>query len=128
MNAEVDAPEAAAAAAAQPTIDCGCRKKCLEKFDGGDISQMQLNFAEMDKHEMDFLESSKYSVDTTTRGNKRKKQWYKYTFQGQEICAGGFRCLYSVGIKQFKNLKKHLEENGPVPRVHATLARNPSIL
>ena len=128
--AEDDAPQAAAAPAAQPTIDCGCRKKCLDKFDAGEVLQMQLNFAEMEKSEMDLLvlgllESSKYSVDTTTRGSKRKKQWYKYTFQGEEICPGGFRCLYNVGVKQFKNLKKHLEENGPVPRVHGNTGKKP---
>ena len=128
--AEHELTAAGEAAAEQVTLACGCEKNCLAKFDCADIQQMQLNFAEMEKNEMDLLilgllESCKYSVDTTARGNKRKKQWYKYTYHGEEICAGAFRCLYGVGIKQFKNLKKHLEENGPVPRVHGNTGKKP---
>ena len=122
----------AAAAAAQPTTtqNCGCDKNCLSKFDAGEVEQMQLNLAEMKKSEVDLLilgllESSKYSVDTTAHGNKRKKQWFNYTFHGESICAGGFRCLYGVGTKQLKNLKKHLEENGPVPRTHGNAGKRP---
>eukprot|EP00117_Sycon_ciliatum_P016477 scpid44506/ scgid15886/ len=71
------------------------------------------------------LESSKYSTDTTTHGKKRKKQWHRYTYQGEEVCAGGFRLLYNIGSKQLKNLKKHLEENGLVPRTHGNVGRKP---
>ena len=89
-----------------------------------------LNFAEMERVEQDLvvlglLEASRYSVDVTTRGLKRKKQWFRYVFAGEEICAGAFRTIYGIGTKVFDNLKKHLETCGPVPRRHGNTGRKP---
>ena len=123
-------PQAAEAAAQPATPSCGSSKKCLSKFDPAEVEQMQLNFAEMEKSELDLLiigllQSCKYSGSTTSRGNKRKHQYYRYSFQGEEICAGAFRYLYSIGVKQLKNIKKHLEDNGPVQRIHGNVGKRP---
>ena len=128
-------PAAATAATVTPAgpiqqKTCGCSKRCLENFDPAQLEQALLNFQEMEKNEQDLvvlglLESSRYSVDTTTRGLKRKKQWFKYTYGGVEVCAGAFRSVYGIGTKVFENLKKHLETCGPVPRTHGNKGRKP---
>eukprot|EP00117_Sycon_ciliatum_P006959 scpid48468/ scgid2473/ len=123
-------PQVAEAAAQPATPSCGCSKTCLSKLDSAEVEQMQLNFAEAEKSELDLLiigllQSCKYSGSTTSRGNKRKHQYYRYSFQGEEICAGAFRYLYSIGVKQLKNIKKHLEDNGPVQRIHGNVGKRP---
>ena len=89
-----------------------------------------LNFQELEKAEQDLivlglLDASRYSAETTTHGLKQKKQWFRYTYAGQEICAGAFRTIYGIGSKVFDNLKKHLDKCGPVPRTHGNQGRKP---
>ena len=102
--------------------ECGCRRACLRSFDSAVIEQTQLNMAEMDRQERDLimlgiLQSGRCGEEMT-RGRKRKRQRFNYTFQGEKVCVVAFRKIYGLGEKAMKNLLKHFEKNGAVPRVH----------
>ena len=73
---------------------------------------------------MGILLSTQFDKEKTCRG-KRKHTFFNYSFQAEHICAGALRYIYDIGQKALKNLKKHLHENGPVPRRHGNLGRRP---
>ena len=57
------------------------------------MEKTQQNLAEMEKSKKDLLvlgllEALRYCVDTTARGSKRKKQCFRYAYQGEEVCSG----------------------------------------
>lgn len=109
--------------------ECGCSQCCLKAFDAAEIEQAQLTMMELDRQEKELivlglLESARYGAETT-HGKKRRRARFSYSFQGVKICVGAFRFIYSIGQKQMKNLLKHSEENGPVPRVHGNKGRKP---
>ena len=138
FDEEAEAPDAEAPVAAADGIGAElaavpkhcCDKKCLEKLDAGGVTQIQLSVAEMTRDEKDLfvlglLESSQYSADVTTKGKKRSKSWYKYSCFGMDVCVTAFRTVYSIGTKQLENLRKHLNQHGPVPRVHKNRGKKP---
>ena len=112
-----------------PDIQCGCNQECLKKFSKDEIEAHRLNLCDMEKEEKDLLVmgvllSGQFESHDTRRG-KRKHDWYRYSFQGEKICAGAFRYLYDIGKKAMRSLKRHLAENGAVPRVHGNRGRRP---
>ena len=113
----------------ETNIVCGCSMACLRKFTQEEIDIHRLNMQEMEKEEkeliiMGVLMSTQFEKEASSRG-KRKHQYFAYSFQGEKVCAGAFRFIYDIGKKAMRNLKLHLEKNGPVPRRHGNLGRRP---
>ena len=109
---------------------CGCSKDCLKAFDAADVEQNQLSMAELAKEEKELLilgllESARHNVHVTSKGRKRKRQRFAYSFLGVEVCVGAFLYVYGLGKRQLENLLAHLEQNGLVPRVHGNTGRKP---
>ena len=85
---------------------------------------------EMEKSERNLLvlgvlESVRHSKETTTKGKERTRERFAYSFHRVRVCVGAFRVVYGLGIKHFNNLLSHLEEYGPVPRVHGNKHKLP---
>ena len=126
-------PEAGAGAAAEAEGDIPltcCKTECLKNFDAGGIQELQLSLAEMTRDEKDLvvlglLESCHCSGAETTKGKKRERNWFSYSYKSKSICATAFRKIFDVGTKQFENLKTHLQLHGPVPRIHGNRCRRP---
>lgn len=83
-----------------------------------------LDKKEKDMFLMGLLLSCTYTPDQALRG-KRRRAAYRYSFEGEEVCVGAFRHVYEISHKVFKNISKHISENGPVPREHGNLRRRP---
>ena len=101
---------------------CGCKKECSAAISKAAVERNRLNFQEMEKSQRDdfvlgMLEVTKFQ-EVTARGTQRERRRFVYKFQGKEICLSMFRHIYNIGTKHFDNLRKHLIENGLVPRVH----------
>eukprot|EP00117_Sycon_ciliatum_P012444 scpid97049/ scgid13510/ len=86
---------------------------------------MEMEDNERDMFIMGMLLATHYCTPETRRG-KRKHEFYQYSYDGQEVCSGAFQYIYNIGKKLWRNLKKHLQENGPVPRRHGNIGRRPA--
>ena len=104
--------------------DCNCSKKCFSKLVSfkKQAYDVLLSIREFTKSERDIYLLSKLEhleiSDDVCRGGKRERKRYRYSFQGTEICEYAWRNIYEIGRGEFKNLKKHLSENGVTPRSH----------
>ena len=101
---------------------CGCSANCLTKLDVGEVEQSILNMCELEKDEsnvlmLGILESLRHNANRTSKGKKRKRERFSYSFQGISVCVGAFRLIYDMGRKHFENLS-HLEKHDSVPGVH----------
>lgn len=108
---------------------CGCTRCCFSKFDEDQVYSHVLNVQEMDKETkesyiMGVLKKLGHDNKTTRYGN-RKRFRFEYTFDGNSVCRVAFGVLYDIGQKTLKNLKHHLQTNGPVPRIHGNKNRKP---
>jgi len=109
---------------------CGCKEECMKRFTPAQVEDTRLNFIGMEKDKKDniligLIEGSRYAADTTTKGKKRQRQCFRYSYAGVEVCVSAFRYIYDVGPKQLENILKHLNVNGPVPREHGNKRRTP---
>ena len=108
---------------------CGCEKNCLATFSWEEIQQQQFLIQELEKTEKEmFLMGmllSKQNMSAETRRGKRKHATYLYSYQGEEVCTGAFRTIYVITQHLMKAIKKHLLENGPVPRTHGNTGKRP---
>ena len=59
------------------------------------------------------------------KGPKRARVTYNYAFDHREVCKKAFIFLHDISKKQFKNIAKHLKDNGPVPIVHGNTGKVP---
>lgn len=81
-NAGADAGEDRASNDSEPQISntlCGCKKKCLLKFDAGEIETMRLNCQDMqrDEHVVIGISSAcRSDVGAKNRGKERKKEHF----------------------------------------------------
>ena len=61
--------------------------------------------------------------DMTSKGQKRQKLACEYSFKGIKICNSAFLGIYSIGTKQWENLRKHFIQNDINPRKHKLQGR-----
>ena len=111
-----------------------CDSSCLSAFDTDEIYQFHLNLLEMTKEEKSMLLLGKLHVlsnagDSTSharkKGPKRARVTYNYSFDHREVCKKAFIFLHDISEKQFKNITKHLKDNGPVPMIHKNTGKIP---
>lgn len=57
---------------------------------------------------------------------KRQRVTCDYSFDHRRVCRDAFLFLHNIGTKQLQNLRKHLQENGPVPWQHGLVGRIPA--
>lgn len=56
---------------------------------------------------------------------KRQRVTCDYKFDHRHVCRDGFLFLHDICTKHLKNLRKHLLDNGPVPRQHGLVGHTP---
>ena len=111
-----------------------CDLGCLSAFNSDEVYQFHLSLLEMTKEEKSMLLLGKLHVvsnagDSTSharkKGPKRARVTYNYAFDHREVCKKAFIFLHDISEKQFKNIAKHLKDNGPVPIVHGNTGKVP---
>ncbi|KAJ8312014.1 hypothetical protein KUTeg_009387, partial [Tegillarca granosa] len=108
---------------------CKCLDSCLNKFSVDEIFHHILNLRELSKDEremyiMGSLQNEMSQTSITNQG-KRQRQSYGYKYQGKTICKSAFQITYDIGEKSLKNIFKHMNKNGVVPRIHGNVGKKP---
>ncbi|KAJ8315738.1 hypothetical protein KUTeg_007888 [Tegillarca granosa] len=103
--------------------------ECLNKFSVDEIYHHILNLRELSKDEremyiMGSLQNEMSQTSITNQG-KRQRQSYGYKYQGKTICKSAFQITYDIGEKSLKNIFKHMNKNGVVPRIHGNVGKKP---
>ncbi|KAJ8303813.1 hypothetical protein KUTeg_018635 [Tegillarca granosa] len=106
---------------------CKCLDSCLNKFSVDEIYHHILNLRELSKDEremyiMGSLQNEMSQTSITNQG-KRQRQSYGYKYQGKTICKSAFQITYDIGEKSLKNIFKHMNKNGVVPRIHGNVGK-----
>ncbi|XP_060577599.1 uncharacterized protein LOC132734769 [Ruditapes philippinarum] len=110
------------------SVQCKCKTNCLSQFDAEHIQGHILSLREMEKDQKEmFVMGSLLKIGAQeTRKGKRKRVRYRYTFDGKTVCKSVFCHINDIGQRTVKSLLKHLNSNGPVPRIHGNTGRKPS--
>lgn len=107
--------------------NCGCARKCFEKFTKAAIAQYENHMRKLTKPEKDMVIMAKLSLlginknENQEMPNKRKRT--NFSHDNIDICQTSFLRINSIGLKYFRNIKKHIIEHGMVPRVHGNTGR-----
>ena len=109
---------------------CGCELECLSDLDAEFVWRHRCNIAELSKGEHDMylmgiMMASLANPRATSKHKERQRNRNKYIFQGKEICQEAFLYLENVTIYQLKSIRKHVIDNGVVPRVHRNTGKKP---
>lgn len=114
---------------------CVCSENCLSQFTANEVYMFHLSLFEMTKMERDLILLGKLQVLTRAsdtiqharkqKPGKRQRVTCDYKFDHRHVCRDGFLFLHDIGTKHLKNLRKHLLDNGPVPRQHGLVGRTP---
>ena len=96
----------------------------------------RMNMAELSHNDLDMivmghLQQSRANSSSTMKtkhhsAKDRSRASMKYCLFGKQVCRNTFLFAFNMGIKQYKNLCKHYDENGFVPRVHGNVGKRPS--
>ncbi|XP_062616042.1 uncharacterized protein LOC134277748 [Saccostrea cucullata] len=107
--------------------ECGYIKNCFRHIFSykEHAYQLLLRLHEFTKSERDIyilskLEDQLVQTDGSvgSKGSKRERQRFRYSFQVVEICECAWRSIFEIGRAEYKSLKKHFKDNGTIPRVH----------
>ena len=96
----------------------------------------RMNMAELSHNDLDMIvmghlqqlrANSSSTMKTKHHSAKdRTRASMKYCLFGKQVCRNTFLFAFNMGIKQYKNLCKHYDENGFVPPVHGNVGKRPS--
>jgi hypothetical protein len=106
---------------------CKCQTNCLEQFQEGIIKDHILSLRELEKGEKEMYimgALQKVCTDDTRKG-KRQRIRYRFVHDGRTICRPSFLYINDIGSKALRNLQKHMDMHGTVPRVHGNTGRKP---
>ena len=109
---------------------CGCDLKCFSGLDSDFVWKHRCNIAELSKGEHDMylmgiMMASLANPRSTSKHKARQRNRNRYIFQGKEICQEAFLYLENVTVYQLKSIRKHVLDNGVVPRVHRNTGKKP---
>ncbi|XP_048771609.1 uncharacterized protein LOC125677540 [Ostrea edulis] len=108
---------------------CNCSSNCLDNFLKSEITDHIYRLREMTKEEKEmYIMGSIKKVGNkkvTSKRKERKRARYEYSFESQAICRKAFLIVYDTTEKVFKNIAKHLDDHGAVPREHGNKGKKP---
>jgi hypothetical protein len=108
---------------------CGCQNCCMSKLDNLGMYHHVLTVREMSRSEKDLYimgTLKTIGVDKNkSRYGERKRTRYEYIYDSVVICRSAFEIMYDIGPTAMKGIIKHMNENGPVPRVHGNTGKSP---
>ena len=110
---------------------------CCRMFSESHYQEYRSYCFEMSKGELDMLIIGQISCLTNTSDLTRHSTHHRHKLaerqhafsqlrhKGLPVCLNTFIFLHTIGIKRYKNLKKHVKEFGVVPRQHGLTGRKP---
>lgn len=108
---------------------CGCPQNCFSSIDDDTIVEHIYNLREMEKETKEmYLMGALIKIGSDpkrSRYGERKRTRYEYRFERNIICRKAFLTIYDIGEKALKNLIRHINENGNVPRIHGNTGKKP---
>ena len=104
---------------------CGCKLgkeegQCYRNFTKNEVRELRDNIFELEDKERDTLVFGFLLSSQATNGDKTK-----YTLRSFHVCRKTFLFCLAISKHLFSTLCKHMQENGPVPRVHGNTRRQP---
>ena len=109
-------------------VRCDCSKvNCSLNFDRDRVEAHILSLREMqrDEKEMYIMGALQTIGGENTRGGKRKRMRFAYSYEGKKVCRRVFRYIFDIGHRTLKSIIKHINENGRVPRTHGNKGKKP---
>ena len=109
-------------------VGCECKNgSCLYQFrpEAIDVHREMVRDMEKDEKEMYVMETLQTIGGENTRGGKRKRVRYGYSFEGKIVCRRVYRYIFDIGDRTLRNIMCHITKNGRVPRVHGNKGRKP---
>ena len=118
---------------------CSCQlaqgAPCCKSIQKSHYEEYRNICVEMTKQELDMVVMGQI-VAFTNRSTKTLHHWHltdkereressTFKHEGTQICLTSFLFLQTIGMKWYKNLKKHVREFGIVPRQHKFYNRQP---
>ena len=114
---------------------CGCMDNCYQQFSIDEVFRIRLQMLELEKCERDIFVLGKLQVmarnmDSVSHARKvtaakRQRVTYNYSYDSWHVCKAAFCFIHNIGEKVLKNLQKHLQEYGVIPREHGNMGRLP---
>ncbi|CAG8775328.1 7508_t:CDS:2, partial [Gigaspora rosea] len=106
-----------------------CQNNCLkEKINTKKAFLRNFNFQNLSKNNQDsFLMGYFIGISNlkknTSKGNKRVRISYDYSFDSEEICLQAFKFIYGVGSTRIENIRTHLSTEDIKIRVHKSAGK-----
>ena len=106
-----------------------CKERCYEQFSPPEILDFKLSMRELTKGERDLILMGKLQVvtrDPATISHARAKKPTKrrltceYMFDHRCVCQKALCFIHEIGDFTLRSLRKHISENGPIPREHGS--------
>ena len=108
---------------------CNCQQKCLLNIPRDQIQDHIFNLREMDKESKDmYIMGALHRVNRDSKRSRygeRMRTRYEYKFNATNICRKAFLIIYDIGERTLKNLIRHVNLNGNIPRIHGNKRRKP---
>jgi len=110
---------------------CTCGQSCLQNLNPESVYRHRENIskltkAEHDMYMMGMMMGTMADPLHTHKNKERKRKKNNYVYQGSEVCREAYVYLENVSIYQLKLIRKHVTENGVVPRIHKNTDRKPA--
>ncbi|CAG8772017.1 13362_t:CDS:1, partial [Dentiscutata erythropus] len=106
-----------------------CQNNCLkEKINFKKAFLRNFNFQLLSKSNQDsflmgyFIGSS--NLKNTSKGNKRIRIYYNYSFDSEEICLQAFKFIYEIGSTRIENIRTHLSQEDIKARIHKSARKS----
>ena len=124
-------------------VGCSCslgptKSPCSKLIRRETVSATRLNCLEMTNSDLDMVvlshldahrrieEITDTTGDSTITGVQQKHRIaVDYFFQGKRVCKSTYLFVHAIGPKRYKNLVRHYEKHGLVPRMHGNVKRLP---
>jgi hypothetical protein len=114
---------------AEDEFTCNCSGNCFDNFSKSEITDHIYRLREMTKEEKEmYIMGSMKRVGNrkvTSKRKERKRVRFEYSFEGKSICRKTFLIIFDTTEKVFKNIARHLESHGAVPREHGNTGKKP---
>ncbi|XP_052778849.1 uncharacterized protein LOC128216328 [Mya arenaria] len=108
---------------------CDCTSMCMDSIDREAAQAHIDNIRQYTKEEKDlYIMGALNRINSDKKRSRygdRQRTRYDYKFEGNVVCKKTFMCVYDIGPTHLKNLLKHVNENGNVPRCHGNQGRRP---
>lgn len=96
---------------------------CLEMI-SSDLDMIVLSHLNSHRRIEEITETS--SDSTSVEAQLKHRVAVDYFFQGKCVCKSTYLFVHAIGPKRYKNLVRHYEKHGLVPRVHGNVKPLPS--